>query len=522
MRNRKKIIIASSCIEFLFIVSVWAYREAPPSTWDLVRQEMAKKTEPNIPAESAKSTTSIKQEDIAETANSLLDKCTETLDKTYTSFITKSKYHKYDDYKTDIQGMSGQRHMYTQVEFRTDGKRFKSIRKKWGGDFEGNSKPESQAEFSVHIYDGNAFYQHAGPYNTPGRVSIHTKNYKNFEQDVKVDGARLSYEDPVSECFGYLTGDYERFDHVIREDGIEPMSVRKEEYKGTIHFVIEANTTHGQYQIWLNPQKGYHFSKATVTRKAGEEFNGNYKVEQGSVKNYTIENEEFKQVNDLWVSVKAKALINDSFPNNGYMKMNAEIELISILINPDHEALKSFTTDDIKDGAIVMIDGNPIYVPYNYTWQKGKVVDEYGYEVNLSTLKPMSLVGKTLPSIAEFGVDLEPSVFKNNRLLICFFDYSQKPSRNCVLTLNEKTESLLDKDIFLIFIQAESVTEQTLAAWLTKNEIVPPVGTSKTDLPALGHSWGVQSLPWLILTDKNHIVKAEGFSINDLDEKTRN
>jgi hypothetical protein len=32
-------------------------------------------------------------------------------------------------------------------------------------------------------------------------------------------------------------------------------------------------------------------------------------------------------------------------------------------------------------------------------------------------------------------------------------------------------------------------------------------------------NWGVRSLPWLIMTDKKHIVQAEGFGINELDEK---
>ena len=31
--------------------------------------------------------------------------------------------------------------------------------------------------------------------------------------------------------------------------------------------------------------------------------------------------------------------------------------------------------------------------------------------------------------------------------------------------------------------------------------------------------WGVKSLPWLILTDKEHVVTAEGFSLDDLNEK---
>jgi hypothetical protein len=32
-------------------------------------------------------------------------------------------------------------------------------------------------------------------------------------------------------------------------------------------------------------------------------------------------------------------------------------------------------------------------------------------------------------------------------------------------------------------------------------------------------NWGVKSLPWLILTDKEHVVTAEGFSVNKLNEK---
>ena len=34
-------------------------------------------------------------------------------------------------------------------------------------------------------------------------------------------------------------------------------------------------------------------------------------------------------------------------------------------------------------------------------------------------------------------------------------------------------------------------------------------------------SWSVQALPWLILTEKNHIVRAEGFNLEELDEKIK-
>ena len=36
------------------------------------------------------------------------------------------------------------------------------------------------------------------------------------------------------------------------------------------------------------------------------------------------------------------------------------------------------------------------------------------------------------------------------------------------------------------------------------------------------HSWGVEALPWLILTDKKHIVQVEGFSTTELDAKIQN
>ena len=32
-------------------------------------------------------------------------------------------------------------------------------------------------------------------------------------------------------------------------------------------------------------------------------------------------------------------------------------------------------------------------------------------------------------------------------------------------------------------------------------------------------SWGVQARPWLILTDREHIVIGEGFGLDELDAK---
>ena len=49
--------------------------------------------------------------------------------------------------------------------------------------------------------------------------------------------------------------------------------------------------------------------------------------------------------------------------------------------------------------------------------------------------------------------------------------------------------------------------------------ITLPVGMIQDDEEKTRFNWGIRSLPWLILTDKEHIVRAEGFNINELDGK---
>jgi len=43
----------------------------------------------------------------------------------------------------------------------------------------------------------------------------------------------------------------------------------------------------------------------------------------------------------------------------------------------------------------------------------------------------------------------------------------------------------------------------------------------KSDEEKTRFKWGVKSLPWLILTDEEHIVRAEGFGIQELDERLK-
>ena len=70
----------------------------------------------------------------------------------------------------------------------------------------------------------------------------------------------------------------------------------------------------------------------------------------------------------------------------------------------------------------------------------------------------------------------------------------------------------------VIVVQASKVDEETLSEWMKNKNIRFPVGLIREDEAKILFNWGIRSLPWLILTDKEHIVRAEGFSISELDE----
>lgn len=534
MRNSKKIIISSCCIELFFIISSFTTAQSVtdnlPNTWDLVRQEMTKKTEPNELVQSSKSSQpttsdepvkaaeSAKPVVVAETAQSLLDKYAQTQAKLRTSYISKEEDISEAEVSLASQSQYRKGVKYKSIykmELRSDSENYYSSDKHWGDNPNNptGKETEDQVAYNDVLWNGEARFQCAEhPDITNPTVRLTLKEDMDMKKNHLICDTQSG--GPIR---GYFPGSSVRID--IELKNVDSISIRPKKEKIGISdcFVIDAKTKKSEYVIWIDPGHDFNIAQARVKRNYVTYGDPNgYKNPPTGTRRIELKNVVFKQLDGVWLSVECDYSVNVKQNNGDGFSENHHHKITEFLINPDHKALRSFDPSRfIINGAKVIIMGG---VQGNYIWKDGRVLDSYGYEVNLSTLKRPSLVGKTLPSIAEFGVALEPEVFKNNKLLLCFFDYSQRPSRNCVLTLNEKAQSLLDKDIFLIFIQADSVTEQTLASWLTKNQIVPPVGTSKIDLPELAQRWGVQALPWLILTDKQHNVTAEGFSVNELEK----
>jgi len=135
------------------------------------------------------------------------------------------------------------------------------------------------------------------------------------------------------------------------------------------------------------------------------------------------------------------------------------------------------------------------------------------------SLQPPSLIGRAIPGFKDLNLSPLPDDTNNKTVLFCFFDMQQRPSRNCIVELGKRVEELKEKGVTTVIIQASKVDTNELDEWLKKNNILFPIGMVQGNAEKISFIWGVKSLPWLILTNREHVVTAEGFGLNEVNEK---
>ena len=129
------------------------------------------------------------------------------------------------------------------------------------------------------------------------------------------------------------------------------------------------------------------------------------------------------------------------------------------------------------------------------------------------------LLGKPLPEFSDPSIDIISEQIADGILLICFFDMNQRPSRNCIMQLSKRTQELKAKGVEEVVVHASNVDRDKLDVWMKKNNILFPVGMIEGKEEKTRFKWGVKSLPWLILTDREHKVVAEGFAFSELGDR---
>ncbi len=128
------------------------------------------------------------------------------------------------------------------------------------------------------------------------------------------------------------------------------------------------------------------------------------------------------------------------------------------------------------------------------------------------------LLGRPLPDWKDL-IDLEPGQTQGKPILICFFDFQQRPSRNTLLQLAKQADALKQKGVLTVAVQASEVDADALSEWVEQGGVTLPVGRISGDVDATRLAWGVKSLPWLILANERHVVTAEGFAVAEFEDQ---
>jgi protocatechuate 3,4-dioxygenase beta subunit len=185
-----------------------------------------------------------------------------------------------------------------------------------------------------------------------------------------------------------------------------------------------------------------------------------------------------------------------------------------------------FTLEKVCAGKIrISADKTGVTRMYGYVETEGGatdlriVISERPMSTRYEPKRPPSLVGRPLPELKEVGIDLPLADADEKMLLVCFFDMEQRPSRHCVNQLVKQADQLKNNGVTAVAVQATRMDQEALNQWKDKYNIPFAVGMAQEDREKTRFSWGIRSLPWLILTDKNHVVSSNGFSLGQLNDK---
>jgi protocatechuate 3,4-dioxygenase beta subunit len=129
--------------------------------------------------------------------------------------------------------------------------------------------------------------------------------------------------------------------------------------------------------------------------------------------------------------------------------------------------------------------------------------------------KRASLVGKALPDLGTANLPSDAAA-PGKALLLCLFDCEQRPSRQAIRLLTEQTESLRQKGVAVLGIQAAVVAGESFDRWKEANPLPFKIGRIAAKTAASTWATEADSLPWLILVNSQGRVATEGFSLEDL------
>ncbi|MGB2809238.1 MAG: hypothetical protein WBC22_15960 [Sedimentisphaerales bacterium] len=315
------------------------------------------------------------------TAFELLDKYAENADKMKSIiFKTYSLSEIVRTYSTPGQPAM-KRKMHSEDEHRVDGKRGFWSFTRWGNVVPGGAWRDKGDVYGSRLYDGKCFYQYGKSRNSKtypnGRVYLTRSN-------VRKGNIQLATE---SMLLGFHSGNNGRIDKVLRKGRRVSVRERMENVGGANCYVIDAVTRYGRQMVWIDPERGHNVRKLVIIRRPGDK-NGSLTLKKGQKYDYHFEVQHFKKVENAWIPEQYSSRMAQYFNPKDVHRGKGGGKLIEVKLNPDHEALGSFSPDDVQNGAVVSIIG--VKRKSSYRWRDGQVVDKSGQLVFDSNSKKTS------------------------------------------------------------------------------------------------------------------------------------
>ncbi|MHC4395685.1 MAG: leucine-rich repeat domain-containing protein [Planctomycetota bacterium] len=323
---------------------------------------------------------------------------------------------------------------------------------------------------------------------------------------------------------GYLAGDDVFLSELLIAASDLKLHDRMESIDGVECYIVEAHTDHGHYTVWFDPTHGYLPRRAVVEKRADDIYSHNRHLSDTPLSefHFTMDSVKFKNVDGTFIPIECE--LNEDWHTRGHLiKIRRKYKRTKIEFHPDFDVIGAFKPE-IPNGTRVNHQ-DFVEAGISFEWYNGRpiaLVDDLilnDIETVAEQLMREISTGKPLPGFEGIDIEFNAEQAKGKKVLFCFFDMSQRPSRHCVRELAKKAEQLKEKGVSVVAVQVSKVDKNTLSDWVKKYNIDFAVGIIEGDEEKTKLSWGVKSLPWLILTDKEHVVRAEGFGLGEVEAK---
>jgi rhodanese-related sulfurtransferase len=364
----------------------------------------------------------------------LLDKYAANQDRLHSWIL---KYESSNE--TDI-ARKDRRKKVRSGELRFDSNRMSNRCYKWG-DFGPTKIKKSNPIYLSLTWDGETHIKYYKSNNDdPGIVF-----YDDFSaaeeriQDWEVKS--LQYKHDVSVLMGIYTGTFERVDKLLRDARAVSVRDKTESINGVECFVIDAETRHGDYTIWIDPEHGYNIAKAHLLLSKDRNHFYHDKPFNMKVLTLRVHNVRFEKIEDVWVAMEADLDQEEIDDSEG--KGNTHLKITELTLNPDHEALRSFIGGDIPNGTDVVI---PPVVQIKYTWHDGELItkidEDFVRRMDKELDKTISggMISSILPVVAAEPNNQPPEqqALENECKVLEKADKKQEPSESKAISADKQ------------------------------------------------------------------------------------